>query len=361
MSGLSSPRDVAFGPDGGLYVAEAGRGGDGPSLFIGAGEGFLGATGGVSRLLGGVQERIVSGLPSIATQGELVEAHGLHDIEFNAAGEAFAVIGGVGPSAATRSTLGEAGQLLGHLVRLPINGGVLESIADLSTFEVANDPNSDGPDSNPYGLEITPSGDFLVADAGANALLRVTAAGNVTVRQTFTNQPNPLPFGPPVYDAVPTSVALAPNGDAYVGQLTGFPFAHGAANIFRLPSPAGEAIAAFSGFTNVVDIAFGPDSRLYVLEISTEGLVSQNHPEKGALHRIDLLTGQRTTILDVGLVLPGGITVGSDGTLYVSNGASSPDAGQVLRLKLVPEPSCVALLLVGLVGLAGHRGRRCLR
>ena len=236
----------------------------------------------------------------------------------------------------------------------------MESIADLSAFEVVNDPNADGPDSNPYGLEITPEGDFIVADAGANALLRVTAGGDITVREVFPNQPNPLPFGPPAYDAVPTSVSLATNGDIYVGQLTGFPFAHGVANIFRLSSPAGEAMAAYGGFTNIVDIAFGPDDSLYVLEISTEGLAAQANSTSGELHRIDLVTGQRTTILDDGLVLPGGITVGPDGAIYVSNLSISPDAGQVLRLQIIPEPSCIALLLFGLIGLAGYRGRRCL-
>src|SRR5262245_65824009 len=30
MSGLDNPRHLAFGPEGGLYVAEAGRGGSGP-------------------------------------------------------------------------------------------------------------------------------------------------------------------------------------------------------------------------------------------------------------------------------------------------------------------------------------------
>ena len=33
MTGLDNPRDLAFGPEGALYVAEAGRGGDGPCFF----------------------------------------------------------------------------------------------------------------------------------------------------------------------------------------------------------------------------------------------------------------------------------------------------------------------------------------
>ena len=38
MSGLDNPRGLAFGPEGALYVAEAGRGGDGPCFFNSAGE-----------------------------------------------------------------------------------------------------------------------------------------------------------------------------------------------------------------------------------------------------------------------------------------------------------------------------------
>ena len=34
MSNLENPRHLAFGPEGGLYVAEAGHGGDGPCIFI---------------------------------------------------------------------------------------------------------------------------------------------------------------------------------------------------------------------------------------------------------------------------------------------------------------------------------------
>jgi hypothetical protein len=37
MSGLVSPRGLSFGPDGGLYVAEAGSGGNGTSIVLGSG------------------------------------------------------------------------------------------------------------------------------------------------------------------------------------------------------------------------------------------------------------------------------------------------------------------------------------
>jgi hypothetical protein len=67
MSGLDNPRGLTFGQKDALYVAEAGVGGTQP---CGGGpednEVFFGPTGAVSRLHLGHQERIATGLPSLA-------------------------------------------------------------------------------------------------------------------------------------------------------------------------------------------------------------------------------------------------------------------------------------------------------
>src|SRR5687768_18117250 len=69
MSGLDNPRGLALGPDGGIYVAEAGRGGTGMEIIGGEGQPVqYGASGAVSRYLNGVQERVITGLPSLASQ-----------------------------------------------------------------------------------------------------------------------------------------------------------------------------------------------------------------------------------------------------------------------------------------------------
>ena len=348
MSGLDNPRGLALGADGGVYVAEAGRGGNGTEIVTGAGPVRFGASGAVTRYLNGTQQRVVTGLPSLAPQsGD--GAEGLHHLAFSN-GEMFGTIG-LGGDPALRAQLGANGTNFAKLVRLPL-GGAPQSVADIGAFETANNPDGFFPDTNPYGLISTPTG-FAVADAGGNALLTVTPAGVVSARAVFANRPNPLPFGPPTYQAVPTSVATGPVGAFFVGQLTGFPFPAGAANVFRVDPATGAQTVAHTGFTNIVDLAFGPDGDLFVLQMTTNGLESPLGPGPGRLVRIDAETGQRTTVLSDPLFFPGGLLVTPNGSIYVSNLGTSPGGGTVL---LVPEPATAALF-AGAIALLALRRR----
>ena len=86
MSGLNNPYGLAFGPDGGLYVAEAGTGNGGlstgPGFVNGAGEQvYFGDTGSVAELKGGIQSQVISGLPSLGPAGG-GETAGLSGITF---------------------------------------------------------------------------------------------------------------------------------------------------------------------------------------------------------------------------------------------------------------------------------------
>ncbi len=153
----------------------------------------------------------------------------------------------------------------------------------------------------------------------------------------FAPQPNPLPFGPPFFQAVPTTVTLGPDDAYYVGNLTGFPFPPGLATVWGIDPNTGDATVAESDFTNIIDLDFASDGDLLVLQLTSNGLASGFGPGPGRLIRIDSVTGARQTIIDDPLFFPGGLLIAPDDTIYVSNLGVSAGQGQVWAI--VPESS----------------------
>jgi sugar lactone lactonase YvrE len=132
--------------------------------------------------------------------------------------------------------------------------------------------------------------------------------------------------------AVPTSVVLGPDHNYYVSQLTGFPFPVGGANVYRVNPRTGETSVVASGFTNIMDLAFGRDGTLYVLEIDHDGLLTPD-PNEGAIFAISRRGERRQLELPAGSIpMPGGIAVGHDG-LYVTINSGSPGDGGVVRVR----------------------------
>jgi hypothetical protein len=335
-SGLSNPRGLAFGPEGALYVAEAGRGGAGPCITGGMGLVCYGPTGSITRIspiAAGNQTRIVTGLPSLAPPPTASNAGagalGPHHIGFLGRGNGWVTIG-LGNDPDVRSNLGAAGGNFGRLLRMLPNGRV-EYEQDLAEYENSANPDGGLTDSNPFGIAVLPSR-TLYTDAGGNTLNEVAANGRISTLAVFPDRQVQNPFAPPgvlmPMQAVPTSVVRGPDGVLYVGQLTGFPFPVGAANVYRVPAEGGTPEVFASGFTNIIDIAFGPDGALYVLEIDSSSL-RLGGPE-GSLFRV--ANGTKTTVVGAGLTMPGGMTFGPDGSIYITNMTTSPTAGQVVRV-----------------------------
>src|SRR5687767_3360487 len=87
-----------------------------------------------------------------------------------------------------------------------------------------------------------------------------------------------------------------------VGQLTGFPFPVGGANVYRVPAGGGTPQVHASGFTAIIDILFGPDGSLYVLQIAANGLLGafSSGDWTGALIQV-MPDGTRTEIAGGGM------------------------------------------------------------
>ena len=317
MQGLDNPRGLAFGPEGALYVAEAGRGGHGPCGTSGTGAtACVGDSGAISRLWKGEQSRVVSGLPSTAPASG-AEASGPQSISFLGRGGS-CVTFGLGGGPAYRTALGEAGAALGTVVRMSASGQ-WKVEADLLAYEIAKNPAGGIVDSNPFGSLAVPAG-CVVTDAGSNTLLGVATNGKIETLAVFPSRPDAST------DAVPTRVVIGPDGAYYVGQLTGVPFAAGAANVYRVVP--GQAPTIYrAGFKTITDIAFGPDGSLYVLEVASGPFLSM----PGRLLRVDA-NNNRVPVI-TGLDRPTSVAIGPDGAIYVTNHGSSAGIGEVLRVQ----------------------------
>lgn len=252
----------------------------------------------------------------------------------------------------------------GELYR--VSNGAARMVADLAAFERNNDPDafsgiqwkdqeceaidgfSAGPQNNPYKVVAFSGNSALVADAAGNSVLSATTAGNIDWLAILTppldNNGNYMVRWnagkdgeiPCYVQPVPTSVAVAPNGDTFIGELTGtlaepdgvFPIGRsrvwkinsGANNVVldeRNPSPDYELL--ISGLTSVIDIEISPDGLLYVVELDESSWFSAFIPgvaSGGTISAFDL-DGNFVEVITSGLEFPSAITFDKKGNLWL--------------------------------------------
>lgn len=355
QGGLNAPRHLVL-TRAGLVVTEAGTGGPvgasncatGPATEgAGTSQYCTGPTGEIFAISRGQTIPVLSKLPSVIEE-TIQEVTGPSAIAYGHGQEAVTIDDFLVNKDGSNNLLPEPFASAFGTLRL-ISGRTTEAV-DIAAFAAAHPQSADSLgtvpgevpwDSDPYDV-VAYRGGWVVADAGANDLLYVSATGRITMLARFPAVAEQVPagvFGNPTpitveAQAVPTSVAIGPDGALYVGLLRGVPSDPGTAYIYRVV-PGQQPVIWASGLTTVTAIAFDRQGRLLATEFNIGGLLSPP-TVPGALVRISD-DGQTVTTLPVpGLFQPTGLAVSRDGTVYVSNygdnTTTSSHPGEIVKI-----------------------------
>ena len=357
QGGLNAPRHLVI-TGAGLVVTEAGTGGPagtsncatGPSTeTAGTTQYCTGRTGAILTLSsGGRIGPVLSKLPSVIEEN-IQEVTGPSAIAYGHGQEAVTIDDFLVNKDGSNNLVPKPFASAFGTLRL-LSGGKTR-VVDIAAFAAAHPqsasclgtiPGETPYDSNPYDVAAYRGG-WVVADAGANDLLYVSASGHVRMLARFPAVAEQLPAGvlgnpAPITvqaQAVPSSVAVGPDGALYVGLLRGVPSDPGTSYIYRVV-PGHQPVIWARGLTSVTSIAFDGQGRLLATEFNTGGLLSPP-TVPGALVRISN-NGRTVTTLQVpGLYQPTGLAVSADGTVFVSNYGdsttlSSTQPGEIVKV-----------------------------
>jgi hypothetical protein len=259
---LNNPRQLAFGPDGALYVAEAGSGKVGAKIsgacFSGPeGSACSGDTASVTQIghpstaTGTSARRVVTGLLSVAGP-DGSGAVGVDAVTFAANGTPYGIMTYAPPARLPHQLAWQSGQLLTDV------GGRAVPLSNVGVYSLAHPQPGHPPDSDPYGVAAVGKAVYI-ADAGGNSLLKFVN-GKLTTVRVFRHR-----TGSTGVDSVPTSIAVGPEGLLYIGELGSLVPGEGRVEVVN---PAtGHIVRSVRGLTSVAAVAVSGNGTIYASEM----------------------------------------------------------------------------------------------
>lgn len=172
-------------------------------------------------------------------------------------------------------------------------------------------------ESHLYTMTLGPDGALYFADAAANAIIRRSATGQLSVVAAVPGivNPNPAgpPPGPPVIQSVPTDIIY--DGKQFaISTLLGFPFPAGKALIYRMDL-TGRISVFQQTFNSLVDIENDGNGDYLALEFAAFGPMGWT-PKTGRLLRAK---GTGSDVLLDKLNLPTGLKLVDSHTAYLTS------------------------------------------
>jgi sugar lactone lactonase YvrE len=330
-AGLTNPRGFAWGPDGSLYLALAGSGGE--TRFEIA-EGFtleLGLSSSVVTVADGCATPVAPGLVS-AHWVEPGWVWGTMDVAF-LDDELYVLVSGAGPTWLSPTSFSGVFRLN--------DDGTMTLVADVTTWLPEHPPAFTPPDYNADGslFDLEAAGDaLLVSEAVGGQLLRVTPEGEISTLVDLSEG-----------HLVPTGIAVDAEGNAYVGFETSPPYPDGASKVVKV-TPDGTVSDEWTGLTAVTDVAIGPDGALYAVEMATGNLDEEPflNPASGRVVRQNGPDGVDEVLTDI--AYPVNLGFDADGALYVTYPAFARNAGENQGALLRIDPTAATPISLAEVG-----------